>query len=224
MKFTASRLSDGNKIFPAEIHIEPAGLTVKIPGLFSGKTEYFDYLQISNVSVNAPMIGYSTITFHAGSAKVHAHGFKSSEVKQIKKAIEDGKASGSSGGGEGGATPANVTNIVNKGDSAITTGVKAYAGMLNKIMDDEDGKADKAKLESKIKELTTLTFSGTADEIANQLNELVSFASTKPEKTVKNAIIEKIDFGIMKLKGLGATAEADYFQTKLDALNKNKWF
>lgn len=221
MKFTASRLSDGNKIFPAEIHIEPAGLTVKIPGLFSGKTEYFDFKQISNVSVNTPMIGYSTITFHAASAKVHAHGFKSSEVKQIKKAIEDGKAAGS-GGGDGAAT--NVTNVINKGDSALTTGVKAYAGMLNKIMDDEDGKADKAKLESKIKELTTLTFSGTADEIANQLNELVSFASTKPEKSVKNAIIEKIDFGIMKLKGLGATSEADYFQGKLDALNKSKWF
>lgn len=92
MKFTASRLSEGNKIFPAEIHIENTGLTVRIPGLFKGKSEYFDYKNITNVSVETPLIGYSTITFHAAGAKVAAHGFTTSEVKQIKQAIENGKS------------------------------------------------------------------------------------------------------------------------------------
>ena len=91
MKFIASRLSEGNKVFPAEIHIESTGLTVRIPGLFKGKSEYFDFKKISNISVETPMIGYSTITFHASGAKVTAHGFTTSEVKQIKQAIEDGK-------------------------------------------------------------------------------------------------------------------------------------
>lgn len=93
MKFTASRLSDNNKVFPAEIHIEELGITVKIPGFFRGKTEYFDFTKISNVSVVTPLIGYSTITFSAAGSKVSAHGFKKSEVLRIKKAIADGKRS-----------------------------------------------------------------------------------------------------------------------------------
>jgi hypothetical protein len=34
MKYTASRLSEGNKLFPAEILVEETGLTIKIPGFF----------------------------------------------------------------------------------------------------------------------------------------------------------------------------------------------
>lgn len=93
MKFIASRLSEGNKVFPAEIHLEENGLTVKIPGLFSGRAEYFDYARISNISVNTPVIGYSTITFRAAGARVTAHGFSSSDVRQIKQAVELAKTS-----------------------------------------------------------------------------------------------------------------------------------
>lgn len=91
MKFTASRLSEGNKIFPAEIHCEPNGLTVKIPGLFSGHTKHIPYNQIGEVSVDAPLVGYSTINFFTVGTRVSAHGFTSSEVKQIKAAIEKGQ-------------------------------------------------------------------------------------------------------------------------------------
>lgn len=92
MKFIASRLSDGNKIFPPEIDCEEHGLTVKIPGLFNGKSEFFDYNQISSVGVDTPLIGYSTITFYASSNFIRAHGFTKSEVKQIKSRILLGKA------------------------------------------------------------------------------------------------------------------------------------
>ncbi len=91
MKFTASRLSEGNKIFPAEIIIEPNGLTVKIPGLFSGQSRHLDYLNIGEVGVEAPLVGYSTITFFTAGTRVSVHGFTSNEVKQIKEAIEKGK-------------------------------------------------------------------------------------------------------------------------------------
>lgn len=97
MKFTASRLSEGNKIFPAEIIIEPNGLTVKIPGLFSGQSRHLDYQNIGEVSVEAPLVGYSTITFFTAGTRATAHGFTSNEVKQIKTAIEKGKASFMSG-------------------------------------------------------------------------------------------------------------------------------
>jgi len=94
MKITASRLSEGNKMFPAEIHIEPNGLTVKIPGFFSGQSRHLDYQNIGEVSVDAPLVGYSTITFFTAGTRVSAHGFTSSEVKQVKAAIEKGKNGG----------------------------------------------------------------------------------------------------------------------------------
>lgn len=46
MKFIASRLSAGNKIFPSEIYLEPTGITIKIPGLFSGEN-----LSLTNSSI-----------------------------------------------------------------------------------------------------------------------------------------------------------------------------
>lgn len=91
MKFIASRLSEGNKIFPAEIHIEQTGLTVKIPGLFSGQSKHLDYQQIGEVSVDTPLIGFSTITFFTAGTRVSAHGFLSDEIKQIKNAIDNGR-------------------------------------------------------------------------------------------------------------------------------------
>lgn len=90
MKFIASRLSDNNKLFPSEIHIEESGILVKIPNLFKGKSEYFAFDKISNVSIETPLLGYSTITFHASRSRVSVHGFTKKEVGQIKKAIENG--------------------------------------------------------------------------------------------------------------------------------------
>lgn len=90
MKFIASRLSEGNKVFPTEINCEAHGLTVKIPGLFRGESQYFDYQQISSIGVDSPLIGFSTITFYAGVNFISAHGFTSDEVNQIKQIILSG--------------------------------------------------------------------------------------------------------------------------------------
>ncbi len=91
MKYIASRLSEGNKIFPAEIHIEENGIKVKIPGFLSGDTKFIDYGNISGVDINTPMIGYSSITLFYHGSKAYAHGFMKDEVKQIKQAIDEGK-------------------------------------------------------------------------------------------------------------------------------------
>ncbi len=90
-KFTASRLAEDNKLFPPEIHLDEYSLTVKLPKLFGGKTQSFDYRDITSVSIETPMIGYSTITFYSSGTKISAHGFTKSEVKRIKEAIEGGK-------------------------------------------------------------------------------------------------------------------------------------
>jgi hypothetical protein len=91
MKYTASRLSKDNKVFPTEIIIETNGITVRVPGVFNSKTEYMEYSYITNVSVDTPLIGFSTITFYTSGTQVTAHGFTKEEVKQIKEAIDIGK-------------------------------------------------------------------------------------------------------------------------------------
>lgn len=91
MKIKASRMSEGNKLFPAEIHLEPTGITVKIPGLFSGESKHFDFTHIASVDIDTPIIGYSTITIYAGGTQMSAHGFTKAEVKQVKEGIEAGK-------------------------------------------------------------------------------------------------------------------------------------
>jgi hypothetical protein len=91
MKFTASRLSEGNKLFPTEIYLEPTGITIKTPGLFSGESKHFDYNLIALVEIDTPLIGFSTIRIFTGGSQFSANGFSKAEVNQMKKAIEAGK-------------------------------------------------------------------------------------------------------------------------------------
>lgn len=91
MKFTASRLSEGNKVFPAEISIDDHGVTVRIPGVFGGESTHLDFQNIGNVHISTPSVGYSTITFHASGSQATAHGFTAGEARQIKRAIDDGR-------------------------------------------------------------------------------------------------------------------------------------
>lgn len=91
MKFIASRLSKGNKIFPAEILIEGNGIKVRIPGLFSGNTQFISYEKISSVEIDSPMIGYSTLSFFHDGNKVVVHGFTKSDAEMIQQEIEKGK-------------------------------------------------------------------------------------------------------------------------------------
>jgi len=83
--YIASRVSEGNRIFPAEIHIEETEIMLKFPGFFSGKSNHIVYQQIEGVNIDTPMIGYSTITFVVGGEKIVGHGFTKSEVQEIKQ-------------------------------------------------------------------------------------------------------------------------------------------
>ena len=225
MKITASRLSEGNKVFPSEIHVESTGITIKIPGLFSGESKYFDFVNIASVDIDTPMIGYSTITIYAGGTRMAAHGFTKSEVKQVKQSIEDGKKThhGVSNGGVGGGN-VTTTNITNSGPGfGSLLGKTAHELFTHKAMFEKE-KEDRDKLNDKIDDISSLSISGTADDISNTLNKLVSVASTNPDKKIKNAIIEKLEFGILKLRGLNATAEAAFFEKKLEPLKKKSWF
>ena len=86
--FTASHLSEGNRIFACKISIDDKGITLKIPGFFSGKESTVPYNHISAVDIESPMIGFSTIYIETtGEGKISAHGFTKAEVKKMKEMI-----------------------------------------------------------------------------------------------------------------------------------------
>ena len=118
MKFIASRLSSGNKLFPSEIYLEPTGITIKIPGLFSGETKQFDFNHIASVEIDTPLIGFSSITIFAGGTMMAANGFTKAEVKQIKEGIEKGKQAAKSAASNE-PTANNASNRIGIADELI---------------------------------------------------------------------------------------------------------
>lgn len=86
--FIASRLTAGNKVFPSQIIVDQDGVTLKIPGLFSGNEKTIPFTRISSVNTISPLIGYSTISIETtGEGSIKAHGFTKSEVTRIKELI-----------------------------------------------------------------------------------------------------------------------------------------
>lgn len=86
--FIASRLTAGNKLFPSEIIVDLSGVTLKIPGLFSGNEKTIPYTRISSVDIICPFLGYSSISIETtGEGSIKAHGFTKSEVTRMKELI-----------------------------------------------------------------------------------------------------------------------------------------
>jgi uncharacterized membrane protein YdbT with pleckstrin-like domain len=86
--FIASRLTTGNKIFPSKIIVDQNGVTLKIPGLFSGNEKTVPYTRIASVDIICPFVGYSTIIIETtGEGQIKAHGFLKSEVQRMKEQI-----------------------------------------------------------------------------------------------------------------------------------------
>jgi len=133
MKFTASRLSSDNKIFPSEIYLEETGITIKIPGLFSGETKHFDFNHIASVEIDTPLIGFSSITIFAGGTQMSANGFTKAEVKQIKEGIEAGKKAS--------------TNRPNGGQTSIADEIQKLKGLLDSgVLTQQEFDIQKAKI------------------------------------------------------------------------------
>lgn len=231
-KITASRISDGNKLFPASITIDSTGLRVKIPGFWRNEETFVSYHDISAVSVDMPMIpgvtGFATISFNAMGSPVKAHGFTKGEVNEIKAAIENGKRNSRTDNGNSIAPPTNTgdtTNVINKAPGFGHFMGKALGGAINESFSlssklDEEERVKQEKVEN----LAQMKMSAEKDELIDQLNFLSSLGSSNPDKKIKNIIIDKMDFGVMKLRTLGATEEAEYFDKKLHPLKKRSWF
>ena len=85
--FTASRISEGNVLFPPTIVFDDNGVTVRCPFIYSGKSTYIPYSCISSVHIETPIIGFSTISFYAFGNPVSIHGFLRSEAIQMREII-----------------------------------------------------------------------------------------------------------------------------------------
>ena len=86
-KFTASRISRDNVLFPPEIILEDEYLTLNYPGLFASRCTNIPYENISHISSVTPLIGFTTLSFYAFGKEVRIHGFTVAEVKEIKRFI-----------------------------------------------------------------------------------------------------------------------------------------
>jgi len=87
-KFTASRLTSGNKMFPSVIIVDQIGVTIKMPSLFSGSEKTIPFSRISSVNIDCPLIGFSTIIIETtGEGAITANGFTKKEVLRMKELI-----------------------------------------------------------------------------------------------------------------------------------------
>ena len=91
MKYTSSRLSSGNKAFPTEIHIEPTGINIKNPGIFNSKSTFIAFSDIVSISIDNPLVGFSTLTFFTNSTNVVVTGFTKKQSEEINSVILEKK-------------------------------------------------------------------------------------------------------------------------------------
>mgnify|MGYP000909021153 FL=1 len=87
MKFTSSRLSSGNKLFPTEIHIEDTGIKIKNPGVFNSKSTFIAYIDIVSISIDNPLVRYSTLTFYTNSTNMVVTGFTKKQSEEINEIV-----------------------------------------------------------------------------------------------------------------------------------------
>ena len=211
--FVASRLSEGNKIFPAEIHIESTGITVKIPGLFSGESKYFDIKNIASVDYSSPMVGFSTITIYAGGTRMTAHGFTIADVKEIKEAIQ-----------------ARKNGLGNKNQARIKNEQNDTSQKSNNIDSEED-----LPIGDALNDVINLVYINDLEDTKQKL-DYISLQLTgykwdiKNSNTVKanNRILDQcltqFKHGIMRLKGLNPDIETvKHYEKTYSSLLRRKY-
>ena len=78
--------------------------------------------------------------------------------------------------------------------------------------------------QSKLSDIAGISFTSDPDALQNSLNQLVTIAVATDEKDIRNAIVEKMEFGIMKLRSAGFVNEADFFESKREAVRPKSFF
>lgn len=193
--FEASRLSDGNKVFPAKINIDDFGVTLKIPGLLGGKEKTLSYHQVSSISIDTPMVGYSKITFDTlGFDRIVATGFSKADAQEVKNLVQLGIQSARSGGGNQG----------NGGGSALSEklaaaeAAKAQAEAVKAEIDAKkrtEADASNDQFFDSIKKLFLGKKNKAAKELHSQLEEIeadIRVAISKGDKDEAGKLIRQL--------------------------------
>ena len=86
-KYTASRISSGNQLFPPSITVEKDGLTIKVPGLFNGKKQFVFYYNIASITYEVPRVGFTKLRLSiGGGGTAVVKGFYKSDCIAIMEA------------------------------------------------------------------------------------------------------------------------------------------
>ena len=234
--YIASRLSEGNKIFPPQITIEDAGISIKVPGFFKDKSQFLPYSQIGEVKVNSPLVGFCTISFYASGTYVQAHGFTDNDAKAIRRYIREG------------TSPSKSRNIERNSFSRDmedeSTVIESLAKAKRITYENErDERTEYSESPWKIKiydetDVATISFPNDKEKIKRTLEYLIGEAHLRYLK-IKNetysksgpswhnetylsiigSCIEKVSNGIEMLKLLKTQkAVTDYYKIKLAEL------
>lgn len=149
-------------------------------------------------------------TFCSKGCQNKYHGVNNNQNAPTQTSNEPEKKSGGFLGG-----------LMGGGDSsAKVEQVKLFGSLLADSMDENK------QIREKVDAVSKMVFSTNADELANQMNELLTIGAgtdSKHKELIK-ACYEKMDFGVMKLKSLGATAEADFFAEKRKSIKPKGMF
>lgn len=87
-EFFASRLTQGNELFPTRIGVSEMGVSIREPGFFSGRERTISFRHIASVQIDCPFIGYSTIEIQTtGQESFTVHGFNSHEARSMRDLI-----------------------------------------------------------------------------------------------------------------------------------------
>ena len=86
--FIASRLSNGNGLFPTEIRIETDVVTIVKPGLISCREKSIKYNKLTSVEIVSPLIGFSKIIISAYQLdNIIIEGFERRDAEEAKYLI-----------------------------------------------------------------------------------------------------------------------------------------
>jgi hypothetical protein len=87
--FVASRFSNGNGLFPVEIHIDDYSVTIKKPGLIAAIEKTMMYRNISSVELHTPIFGFTKIKINTiGMDSMLVEGFERFGAEEVKRLIE----------------------------------------------------------------------------------------------------------------------------------------
>jgi hypothetical protein len=90
--FIANRFSNGNALFPTEVHIDEHNIKIIKPGPISSRRKTFDYKNITSVEVISPFFGFSKVVISAfGLDKILIEGFERRDAELIEYEIMKNK-------------------------------------------------------------------------------------------------------------------------------------